>query len=346
MQDIPESALPASLYDPKEPEEDDLWFLPGPGEDANASDLPWPVAPRDGSGAGDWIAAEQANAVGLANAAEAWGALRDRMKHGGSGLRHRVALMLVADLSWHLGDRLTEDRIALYLAARITRAADDMPGFARAGWAMRRLLDGAPPVPGSLGDFLGRGWVEGNPESQLIDRPQGVEFAALEQEFWAGLSELDKCHPLTRAGVSWLLWQRLDLSGDANRIEGAVTAARLGGDPFLPIPVAPTQGAPADRLRAFYEGVKGLCLRGLMLLDQRAAWLARAESGTAHLSGRTPGLLIAALADWPMLSAEAFEQRSGASRAAVQRNLDRLAGLGLVREVTGQDRFRMWMAAG
>ena len=54
-------------------------------------------------------AAEAAALVGgLANAAMAWGALRERLKSAGQGAAHRVALMQVADLSWHLGDRLTE----------------------------------------------------------------------------------------------------------------------------------------------------------------------------------------------------------------------------------------------
>ena len=39
------------------------------------------------------------------------------------------------------------------------------------------------------------------------------------------------------------------------------------------------------------------------------------------------------------------EQFTGASRAAVQRNLDSFGARGLVREITGQGRFRMWAAA-
>ena len=86
-------------------------------------------------------------------------------------------------------------------------------------------------------------------------------------------------------------------------------------------------------------------LSALMTLDRLAAWRARAEADTADLSGRTPVRLIAALLACPMLGAAEAEADTGASRAAVQRNLDLLARRGLVREVTGQGRFRVWTAA-
>ena len=39
-----------------------------------------------------------------------------------------------------------------------------------------------------------------------------------------------------------------------------------------------------------------------------------------------------------------IEAMTGASRAAVQRNLAWMEACGLIREVTGQDRYRMWRA--
>jgi len=39
------------------------------------------------------------------------------------------------------------------------------------------------------------------------------------------------------------------------------------------------------------------------------------------------------------------EALAPASRATVQRNLARMEALGLVQEITGQSRFRMWRAA-
>ncbi len=63
------------------------------------------------------------------------------------------------------------------------------------------------------------------------------------------------------------------------------------------------------------------------------------------LSGRTPPALRLILAEWPLVSAPMAETLIGASRAAVQRNLAWMEMRGLIREVTGQGRFRMWRAA-
>ena len=85
-----------------------------------------------------------------------------------------------------------------------------------------------------------------------------------------------------------------------------------------------------------------LVLSALMTLERLSLWRARAEGETADLQGRTPTRLIAALAAHPMLGAAQAEAQTGASRAAEQRNLDMLEARGLVREVTGQGRFRVW----
>jgi DNA-binding IclR family transcriptional regulator len=45
---------------------------------------------------------------------------------------------------------------------------------------------------------------------------------------------------------------------------------------------------------------------------------------------------------WPLVIAPLADGQTGASRAAVQRNLNLLTTRGLLREVTGQGRYRMW----
>ena len=64
----------------------------------------------------------------------------------------------------------------------------------------------------------------------------------------------------------------------------------------------------------------------------------------APLSGKTPPALRAVLTEWPVVSAPIAETLTGASRAAVQRNLAWMEAQGLIREVTEQVRFRMWRA--
>ena len=75
------------------------------------------------------------------------------------------------------------------------------------------------------------------------------------------------------------------------------------------------------------------------------AWEARAIARSSRLSGRTPPRLITVLRDWPLVTAPMSEELTGASRAAIQRNLAWLEAEGLVQEVTGQGRYRVWRAS-
>ena len=77
-------------------------------------------------------------------------------------------------------------------------------------------------------------------------------------------------------------------------------------------------------------------------LDRLEDWRVRAVATTADLSGKTPQALISALIATPVLSAQAAEAHTGSSRAAVQRNLSLFTKRGLVREITGQERYRFW----
>lgn len=80
-------------------------------------------------------------------------------------------------------------------------------------------------------------------------------------------------------------------------------------------------------------------------LDDIEAWSARAAAAMTCLSGKTPPALRAALTEWPLVSAPMAEALTGTSRAAIQRNLAWMEEQGLVREMTGQGRYRMWRVA-
>ena len=60
------------------------------------------------------------------------------------------------------------------------------------------------------------------------------------------------------------------------------------------------------------------------------------------LSGRTPPALRMVLMEWPLISAPMAETLTGASRASVGRNLAWMEHHGLIREITGHSRFRLW----
>ena len=53
-------------------------------------------------------------------------------------------------------------------------------------------------------------------------------------------------------------------------------------------------------------------------------------------------MLRDAFTSWPLVSVQMAEKLTGAHRATVQRNIDWMEGRRLIREVTGQGRYRMW----
>ena len=135
-------------------------------------------------------------------------------------------------------------------------------------------------------------------------------------------------------------------------MESAVTAARIAASEgrvavFAPLAMGGAgglraSGPPGDRLGHWVEGMETACLTAMRHLDGIETWSARTEAEMTPLSGKTPLALRAVLTEWPLVSAPMAEAMTGASRAAVQRNLAWMEAHGLIREVTGQGRFRMW----
>lgn len=342
-------ATPPSIYDVEPPEDDDLWFLPP--EDEDAADVYLPPGPRAEPGVlfdpRDWNAAQSGLSGELAELAVTFGALDERLRAGPEGWRHRLALMDVSDLGWWTGDRIGVDRLALWTGLRIGATSDDVQALYRAGWAVRRLTSGAAPSAG--------GWATGL--TAFLDRQaQGIEDVP---EAVADLAEVmghgEALHPVTQAAMAFHAWRAVS-QGDGRDTEAAVIAARhaasmgRGGALFMPLALSGPgalrgTGDPSDRLAAWVQGAGQAALSALLHLDRVSAWDSQARVATAGLSGRTPPVLIDVLAAWPMVSAPLAQDLTGASRAAVQRNLDLFTQRGLIREVTGQGRYRVWTAA-
>lgn len=330
------------------PSEQDLWFLPGPAEEEPDNLPPGPRAePSETSILDEWGRAEAGLAARLARTAGRLGALDERLRRGPAGWRHRLALIEAADLSWFVGDRIGADRLALWIALRLAGTQEDAAALSRVGWAFRRLSGGPGPEV-SLGDFLDRR----DPE-HLADE---VERFADRADSWLHvMSAAHALHPITRACLGFHLWSLAGLGQQGDRLEAAVTAARLAareckGAVFAPLAMGGAGGlraggAPRERLAKWLDGMDNACLSAMRHLDDIEAWLARAEKVVAPLSGRTPPALLAALTEWPLVSAPMAEKLTKASRAAVQRNFAWMEARGLVREVTGQERFRMWCIA-
>jgi len=162
-------------------------------------------------------------------------------------------------------------------------------------------------------------------------------------------------HPITRACMGFHLWSLAGLEQQGDRVEAAVTAARIAaseanGAVFAPLAMGGAgglraSGPSAKRLEHWLNGMQTASLTAMRHLDDIQSWCARAKTEMSTLSGKTPPALSALLTEWPVVSAPIAEKRIGASRAAAQRNLAWMEARGLIREVTGQGRFRMWSIA-
>ncbi|MDP5217094.1 helix-turn-helix domain-containing protein [Ruegeria sp. 2205SS24-7] len=349
--DDDEEVTPRSIYDPDPVEEEDLWFLPQPPEDVAPGEMPWPVAAREaGLDGRTWQAAEAAQYRGLVAAAEAVTRYGERLRHAAPGVSERLALMTVSALLRAEGIWLGPDQIALYRAFRL--GSDDMArDLSRADWAVRRLLAGPLPQD-DMRAFLGR--VSVSEPHRDDDRPTGPELDLAGQDWAGGLHET--CHLLTRAAQGFASWRRLALTPYDQMLEPSVAALLLGaGDeaPHLPMAeghrfdrhqVAQGSDAATARLATFLNAIEAGALRAAMELDRLSAWRNRAIELTGGLSGRTPPLLIAALLRYPVLSAELAAETIGCSRPSARRNLALFHEMGLIREVTGQERYRFWSA--
>ena len=321
------------------------WFMPGPLEEEPDDLPPGPRAePPDTAVIDDWAKAEGVHAARLAGVAGRLGALDDRLLRGPEGWQYRLALIEAADLSWFAGDRVSADRLALWVSMRLSGAQEDPNALARVGWAIRRLTGG----PGPKGDL-----------AAFLDRrdPDSIEDSAERFEDRAGgwlhvMAAAANLHPITRACMGFHLWNLAGLGQHGDQMEAAVTASRIAasdgsGAIFAPLAMGGAgglraSGLPPERLARWLDGMNSAILTAMRNLDDTQTWSARAEKVMSQLSGRTPAALRSALTEWPLVSAPMAEVLTGASRAAVQRNLAWMEERGLIREVTQQGRFRMW----
>ncbi|PLL10227.1 hypothetical protein C0V75_21785 [Tabrizicola sp. TH137] len=154
------------------------------------------------------------------------------------------------------------------------------------------------------------------------------------------------------------LWHVAELSQIDDPLEAAVTAARIAvadlasarsapGAIFAPIAMGGggglrAVGDPATRLARWLNAMESGVFAALRRLEEIEVWAATAERAMAPLSGKTPPMLRDIFTSWPLVSVQMAERLTGAHRATAQRNIDWMEEKGLIREVTGQGRYRMW----
>jgi hypothetical protein len=350
----------------------DLWFLPGPIE-AEPDCLPPGPAPeaKESEVVDAWRAAEAGQAAQLARVAARLGILDERLRRGPAGWRLRLALIEAADLSWLTQDRIGLDRLSLYMALRVSTATDDAQALYRIGWTVRRLTGGPAPLArrtgvGDLETFLDRRDRPGQGErfedtkapSRVAEMAEREAFEYRAAGWLAMMDQAEDLHPVTRACMGFHLWHVAELSPVDDPLEAAVTAARVAiadlapsgsapGAVFAPIAMGGgggfrAIGDPSARLARWLNAMESATFAALRRLEEIEAWAATAERVMAQLSGKTPPMLRDIFASWPLVSVQMVEKLTGAHRATVQRNIDWMEEQGLIREVTGQGRYRMW----
>jgi hypothetical protein len=183
-------------------------------------------------------------------------------------------------------------------------------------------------------------------------------FESRAASWLAMMGQAADLHPVTRACMGFHLWHVAELFTADDPLEAAVTAARVAvsdlgasagrqGMVFAPISMGGgggfrTTGDPAARLARWLSAMESAVFTALRRLDEVEAWATEAAETMAKLSGRTPPQLRDVFVEWPLVSVQMAETLTGGHRATVQRNIDWMEERGLVKEVTGQGRYRMW----
>lgn len=371
--DLDEDGVPLEDMEAAEDRDDaDLWFMPGPSEEEPDFLPPGPTPEAKESQIVDaWRAAEAGQAARLAHVAARLALLDERLRRGLAGWRQRLALIEAAELSWLTEGRIGLDRLSLYMALRISTATDDAQSLYRMGWTVRRLAGGPGPlgvglVVADLEAFLDRRDRPGQGESLKdtgapirIQEMEGREaFESRAASWLAMMRQANDLHPVTRACMGFHLWHVAELSPIDDPLEAAVTAARIAvsdlasspsrpGAVFAPIAMGGgggfrAIGDPAARLSRWLNAMESAAFAALRRLEEIEAWNQAAAEVMAPLSGKTPPMLREIFTSWPLVSVQMAEKLTGAHRATVQRNIDWMTERGLVREVTGQGRYRMW----
>lgn len=265
----------------------------------------------------------------------------------------RLALIEAEAIVIAEGGRIRRELIGRDMMGRAT-APDMHADLGRARWALRRLPL-RPAAPHELRDFLGLHETEGNaeyPEHARL-RPIGPEFDAAEHEFHAGMGEVSGCHPITQAAFGFRLWQLAGLSPVGIIAEPAVAASRIAAQENRQIgfaPLASTRGVwgaggnAQDRLSRWINATRNGAMAAQMIVRRIDEWAEQTKTVVAHWKGDTPLRIVDVLRTRPLLGTEDVASHCNVSRDSAERQLARMLDNGLIREVTGQGRFRLWCA--
>lgn len=318
---------------------------------------PLPVAMhQEAVPAPPWYAAQAECAGPMAMAALAVGRL-DALVAGmppgwQAGAIRRIALIEVEAMLWAQGTPIRREEIGRDVMQ--ARADTDLSAMHLARWALRRL-EGRGQLDDTR-DFLGLRKAD---MSRLAEpmalRPAGDEFDEASEEFARKLEEFDGLHPLARPPVARILWRLAELSPADDLTEAAVWTGRSMAAccetlTFVPLGrhgrrIWNDSGNPVDRMTRHLEAVAEGAAEARVQLLRVNSWAEEARSRTSRIKGSNSLRVIAALAAQPLMTTAMVEEHAGISRDTAERLLSRMLAMGLVREITGTRRFRLWTAA-
>lgn len=310
-----------------------------------------PLMPR----AEDWLAAQQAASGLLSYASAMIGRLDATLAGLGCearvGATRRLALIELEAMLWAQGTPVRREEIGR--EAMDARAGSDLEAMRLARWGLRRL-EGQGPLR-DLRAFLGlyRSEMPGLDEA-LAQRPVGEAFDAGAAEFLATAGALAGIEPAVRAPALRAAWRIAELSGPECLVEPACWTARdmaAGCEALAFVPLGRhgrvvwiDGGPPLARMQRQLEAVALAAQEARREILRVRDWSERARRAVAGIKGENPARVVAALAAQPLLSAAMVEAETGISRDTAERLLARLQAMGLVREITGARRFRLWTA--
>ncbi len=304
----------------------------------------------------DWLRFEAALARALADAAMSVGRLDQMLaamdRDARAGATRRLALIEIESMLWAQSTPLRREEIGRDLME--ARADSDLDAMGLARWALRRLEG-----QGSLTDlrsFLALRRVDvAGLDDPVAPRPAGDDFDAAATSFHEVMSRLQPLHPLSRAPAARIGWRLAEVSPPEDLVEAACWNGRAmasGCEALAFVPLGRhgravwNDGAEQpERLARHLAAVTAGTEEARLTLRRIADWAEDARRRTATIKGDNPARIIAALAAHPLMSTAMVETAAGTSRATAERLLARMYGQGVVREVTGTKRFRLWTAA-
>ncbi|MBK4217436.1 hypothetical protein JJJ17_16020 [Paracoccus caeni] len=304
-----------------------------------------------------WIQAQRDNAVALADAALTVGRL-DQLIIGltpdmRQGALLRLAVIETEAMLWGQGTPLRREEIGRDLMD--ARAATDLDAMKLARWAIRRL-EGQTALT-DLRAFLALHRTDhtATGAAPFASRPMGRDFDDAARDFLSAFDRFSALHPLARAGAVQVAWRMAELSNPEDLIESAVwvgrdMARRCEALSFVPLGrhgrrVWLGGGEAASRLPKYLDAIRQGASEACQQLSRLFTWAEQAKSATRTIKGDNSARVIAALMTRPLLTTAMVEEHAGISRDTAERLLRRMQSEGIVREVTGTRRFRLWTAA-